>query len=73
MHLFWSHLPTLDVTREASIKFFGLYLQYKKKKSHLHNLDLLESAIACFNSSWEEDSEAGLDRCVLASWCYFSM
>ncbi|KAJ6449992.1 kinase-like domain-containing protein [Mycena sanguinolenta] len=45
------YLPTFDVTREASTKLF----------------DLLESAVACFNSSWEEDSEAGLDRHVPAS------
>ncbi|KAJ7266658.1 hypothetical protein C8J57DRAFT_1229222 [Mycena rebaudengoi] len=40
------YLPTFDVTRDASVKFS----------------ELLESAIACFNSSWEEGSEAGLDR-----------
>lgn len=52
---------------------FRFVLTVQKSHCHLHSLDLLESAIACFNSSWEEDSEAGLDRCVLASWYYFSM
>ncbi|KAF7342460.1 hypothetical protein MVEN_01835300 [Mycena venus] len=41
------YLPTFDVTRDASVKFS----------------ELLETAIACFNSSWEEGSEAGLDSC----------
>ncbi|KAK6984689.1 hypothetical protein R3P38DRAFT_2575555, partial [Favolaschia claudopus] len=40
------HLPTFDVTREASLKIS----------------DTLEMAVACFNSSWEEGAEAGLDR-----------
>ncbi|KAJ7429793.1 kinase-like domain-containing protein [Mycena galericulata] len=39
------YLPTFDVTREGSVKFS----------------ELLEIAIACFNSSWEGGSEAGLD------------
>ncbi|KAK7016699.1 hypothetical protein R3P38DRAFT_2541949, partial [Favolaschia claudopus] len=40
------YLPTFDVTRESSAKVF----------------ELLEAVMACFNSSWEQDSEAGLDR-----------
>ncbi|KAJ7799065.1 kinase-like domain-containing protein [Mycena olivaceomarginata] len=39
------YLPTFDVTREGSVKLS----------------ELLEIAIACFNSSWEGGSEAGLD------------
>ncbi|KAJ7437237.1 kinase-like domain-containing protein [Mycena galericulata] len=49
------YLPTFDVTREGSVKFS------EESKFHSSGVELLEIAIACFNSSWEGGSEAGLD------------
>ncbi|KAK7014637.1 hypothetical protein R3P38DRAFT_3573379 [Favolaschia claudopus] len=43
------YLPTFDVTREATLKLS----------------DLTDMAVVCYNSSWEEGAEAGLDRAKL--------
>ncbi|KAJ7878100.1 hypothetical protein B0H14DRAFT_2567371 [Mycena olivaceomarginata] len=62
-------LSTFEVIRESTTKFCGLCL--RPTSSHLpstfkgsHRSDIVSNGISSLNSSWEQDREASLVRCL---------